>query len=101
MLALVIFDWTRTMIFGQTGIINWNSPIHAGWVVFSSLILMFAAFLKRKIIHHLGLNMHFFVFALSFMNQIIPFNDTFNYYCMLFNFGIFTAYFFSKNYNTN
>ena len=93
--AFVAIDAFRSMIFDKPGIISWHSAIHSGWVVFSSILLLAAAFLKFKIIKYFGLILYFAIFLLTLVNQSLTFSETLNYYCMLFNFSLFTIYYFA------
>jgi hypothetical protein len=92
---VVVGDAVFYRLQGEQGIINWQSLVHAGWAVLSALLLLAFAFSGRPWMGYMPLTLHFAVFLLSLMNQFFPFSETLNYYCMLFNLGMFTVYYFS------
>lgn len=93
----VAVDWILHIFWEANEIVNWNSLIHSGWVVFSALMLLLFAFVSRKRVGYFGLCFYFVIFSLSFLNQFLLFSETLNYNCTLFNLGLFTAYYFSAS----
>ena len=97
LLFILVISVDASLYFLQDlkGIINWESLIHAGWVVISAIFLLAMTYVGKSWIGYSALLIHFSVFLISLLNQFFPIQETFNYYCMLFNFGLFTVYYFS------
>ncbi|MDH4330246.1 MAG: hypothetical protein OEV93_01720 [Candidatus Moranbacteria bacterium] len=93
----VVLDFLLYLFGEMNEIVNWDSPVHFRWVVFSVSILLLFAFLKNKLAGWIGLVFHFAIFALALSNQFFEFSETLNYNCMLFNLGLFTVYYFNVN----
>lgn len=93
--VFVVFDAGVFLASEEVNIINWRSFVHSGWVILAAAIMLATAFLKHKFLKYFGLVIYLIIFILSLINQFIPFNDVLNYYCMLFNLGLFSIYYFA------
>lgn len=98
--AVAMIDAAGFLLRGREDIIDWPS-IHGIWVGLSVVSMLLFAFAQKAWIALAAGAVHFAVFALSFLNQFVPFSAVFSYNCMLFNFALFTAYYFSAGRNSS